>query len=147
METSLVEFQYLCVHDALVNNYWLHKWKCRDDNVCRLCNSSPEDIFHMFWFCRIVQIFWDSFNAHFNALGLQIVMKDVFVGRDTVCENIIIQYAKKYIYTCFVENIKPEKKGFMSYLSYKMNIEKCIYMEKNRVELWQNRWCKCLDNT
>ena len=49
LDTKLKEFQCTFVYDIFVNNYWLHKWNKRSNDICDLCNKEREDILHMFW--------------------------------------------------------------------------------------------------
>ena len=51
MDTATRVFQFKFLHDILVNNYWLCKWKIKNDSWCDFCHECVEDINHMFWNC------------------------------------------------------------------------------------------------
>ena len=144
MVSHMVEFEYFFIHDVLVNRYWLHKWKLNDNNLCRLCNRSVENIKHMFWSCPLIQAFWLQFNTHFNNFTSRVEIIDVFLGRDNTSENIVIQYAKKYLYTSAMKEEYPTVKEFLYVLKGPMQIERHISKMSNNVEQWLTRWDKAL---
>ena len=108
MSTQICEFQYRCIHDILVNNYWLYKWNLSESNLCRLCGSHIETIYHIFWECQFSQHFWDTLNCHFNGkLRNEININDVFFGNNDNLTCTIIFNAKRYIYVSFNKEEVP----------------------------------------
>ena len=50
-------FQYKLLHNILVNNYWLEKWKLLEHNKCTFCDTGIENILHLFWECELIKEF------------------------------------------------------------------------------------------
>lgn len=60
-------FLWLCYHNMLPTNMYLHHIGLSTDPSCPLCHSSPEAIEHLFLNCYIVRKFWLDLglNMHF----------------------------------------------------------------------------------
>jgi len=146
MTSHMIEFQYFFIHDIIVNKYWLHKWKLSDNSICRLCDRNEETIYHMFWHCPKIKTFWFHFNSHFKKFTEKVEMRDVFLGRDDISENVVIQYAKKYIFSSILKEEYPIMLNFLCTLKHEMNIERYVSIKCSKLEQWLTRWDKVLVN-
>ena len=91
-----------------------------------------------------MQTFWSQFNSHFKSLSKNVEWIDIVLGTDSIKENIVIQNAKHHIYISLINNKNPCLKAYISHLTQIANIEKNIYMRKNNMCEWLERWEKVL---
>jgi hypothetical protein len=141
MDSNSKDFQYRCLHDIVINRYWLEKWKLIDTNLCRLCKNEIENISHMFWNCLLVQTFWNNLNIYLIAkLNISISMEDVFYGKNDLVVNTIIVNAKKCIYKAFMVDKAPRLDIFLHFLSNIIIIEQNMYKRNGKLNEWKKKW-------
>ena len=99
-------FQTSINHNILVTNNLLFKMKIKRDSLCYYCHSQKETITHLFWACERIQAFLKELLQWLNNNEIQCdFVEEFFIfGLDrlnTITKplNIIILYAKYYIYT------------------------------------------------
>jgi hypothetical protein len=90
-------FQFKFLHDILVNNYWLEKWKIKDSNLWTFCQIEAEDIMHLFWDCPCVQEFWRGFKRWITPLTTQVTKRNICFGVGNEMFSLVIFSAKRYI--------------------------------------------------
>ena len=135
------EFQYKFVNDALVNKYWLHKWKISENDLCRWCKSEQENIVHVFWECPIIRQFWDDFSKNFDKLlSNKIDLSLVLLGHDNelICQLIVI--AKRFIYTNLYYENAPHFKQYLQKVFYIKKMEEHISKNNKQVDKWWKKW-------
>ena len=92
-------FQYMFLHDCLINNYWLHIWKIQESNLCPRCNNEVENIEHVFWGCFVIKGFWESVSKNLlQRLNFTLEKTDIFFGVENDILNTIYVTAKMYIH-------------------------------------------------
>jgi hypothetical protein len=65
-------FQFKFLHDILVNNHWLEKWKIKYSNVCNFCKIEAEDIMHLFLGLSMCQEYWRDLKKSSTPLTTQV---------------------------------------------------------------------------
>lgn len=55
-------FLWLCSHNRLPLNSFLHRLNIIPSSTCNICNHEEEDIYHIFFGCPIVLTFWSKFH-------------------------------------------------------------------------------------
>ena len=89
--SRLQEFQFKFLHNILVNNKSLYKWKLTGSDPCRSCRSEPETNDHMIWECSQVKPFWCKFVKFiFDILHQQVTKQDVYLGVENVIFTAIL---------------------------------------------------------
>jgi len=146
MDSRTAEFQYKFLHDILVNQYWLYKWNLTGSSICRLCKETDENIYHMFWECRHVISFWNSFDNLFQSnMGSSLTCDSVFLGTESSLFCTVIFNAKRYLHKCFTECKLPELISFVRKLQYISEIEKHIFSKRNKTCMWYEKWNAIID--
>lgn len=132
-------FHFQFLHDILVNNYWLHKWKLTEDNMCSFCNEDEEDISHLFWECIFSRQFWRDFEM-FYCNSQKFTKNDVFLGVECKYTTNYIFLARNFIFKCRLDNITPQLRLFHSYANTFKNLEFEIARKKNKLDDWIEVW-------
>ncbi len=146
MDTGTRAFQFKFLHNILVNNYWLCKWKIRDDTVCDFCHEREEDIGHLYWDCVHVTRFWNSFKAYYgDKLNASVLTKNlVFLGTQDILLCGIIFAAKRHIYQSKFKNVLPCFQSFVEKVKFMKQTEFHIAKTNNTVNLWIEKWERLL---
>ena len=138
-DVRLKEFQFKFLHDILVNNYWLEKWKIRGDALCTFCKSETENILHMYYECHEVLLFWNSLMNWLDT-GQHFSKNLIFFGSDDPLFFLLSTCGKKYIYNCRMGNLLPTLPRFKLFLN-EMN-KKEFFEAKRRgtTDIYLNTW-------
>ena len=145
---KLLSFQFRLVHNAIVTNIHLYKWKVKCENVCSFCKKHPEDIIHLFCKCPIIVNLWEKVKEHCQrAWNFQLDIshpKHILLFQSKFklnhLSNFICVCTKQYIYRkrCARENINfRELKNVI--LSYE-NTEKYIATKNNLLNKHRLKW-------
>ena len=59
--TKLITFQFKVLHRRLVTNDFLNKIGIRENDICTLCRTEKESLFHLFWSCSETSCFRQGF--------------------------------------------------------------------------------------
>jgi hypothetical protein len=112
------EFQYKFLNDVLPTNYWLYKWKLRENDKCTFCKVDSENIEHLFFSCVHVQRLWRTIQIWYDNIEAAVFDKGTaFLGSDTSLLHTVVMTAKQYIFSCkCLENI-PIFTGFYNRLN------------------------------
>lgn len=104
----------------LPTKYLLTKMKIKDSNLCSFCTEEIETLVHLFWKCRLAQLFWNDFKAFLTSKNITKLYEwkeqDIVFGSvkyDLVINKLIFR-AKCFIYQRKLEdnilifdNVKP----------------------------------------
>ena len=125
LDTKTKEFQYKFLHDLLANNYWLHKWKIKQSNICHLCDNEVDTIEHMFWSCEATQRFWVDVSTfcNTNLYEMTIDKTSVLLGTDEPVLCNIIFMAKIYLYNKIIHEERMVFQQFLMYMNMRKKIE------------------------
>jgi len=134
------DYQYRFLNDILVNNYWLYKWKLRDDNLCTFCKSSVENIVHMFWECEFVFKFWTDLQNEFRDVEINLDLNSVLLGSQQDIVRTMIFTGKKYISECRFKEQIPTLPNYLIKIDFVRKLEFQIAKNCNKVSIWQSKW-------
>ena len=133
-DTQLQWFQSRLLHRILPTEKYLHICNIKNSSNCTFCNSSVEDIVHLFWECDVVKQFWQDLlklihdKCHHCARFKFSAELVIFgVANDTITDkpmDLIILLAKHYIYKCKLNNNLPNTLVFIRQLKSRIYIEK-----------------------
>ena len=139
--TILQEFQYKFYQDILVNNYWLSKWKIKDNSYCLYCKNVDETIMHLFWECPTISAFWRISQLKiFEKLHHHLEKKDVIMFNENVLIYIIVLIGKKYIYRQRLNEQVPNFNGFYHELIVHKHLDYEIYKRNSNLTAWEGKW-------
>ena len=122
-DNMIKEFQYKILFRYIGTNKLLYKMKKVDSPRCVLCELYEEGVEHLFFECIIVKNFWLNLMSEYNSrfdMNFKLTCKDVIFGYDLenvkkaeiMAINIIILYAKYFIYRCKLEGRPPLMNNF-----------------------------------
>jgi hypothetical protein len=117
MDTHTHIFQYHIISDRLVTNFWLNKWKIKE-NKCTFCGQENKDILHLFCECEIIK------NEFFQMKEWWKVFYDTYIMKDISCilirnekgmhlEILLTLEFKKYVYSCRCKESMLTLKGII----------------------------------
>ena len=105
----------------------------KDHEACFFCNSKPETIEHLFWYCDRISPLWSALaNWIWLVTGIEIEfsLESVLLGytKCLPCSknaiNCIILVVKFFMYKCKMEGRNPDFACVQSYLRFHYNVEK-----------------------
>ena len=72
-----------------------------DNMRCNFCDVENESICHVYWECRVTQMFWIELENYITNLvqHFTVTKERVWFGDDDNLHNYIFCSAKRYIYT------------------------------------------------
>ena len=137
-------FQYKFVNNILINNYWLHKWKIKDSNLCTFCHSNVESLIHLYWFCNKVDNFWTEVEIWCNNQDIRFEKRKEYVlygqlNTDTIV-NLVLILGKQYIYWCRNNEQDLSLVQFKMFMWKYARIEYMIAKKNNKVFNFERRW-------
>ena len=105
-ETEIQSFQYRVLSRVLQCNYWLHKLRIKQNNLCDFCRT-VDTIEHFLVSCPANRSFWNELEIWLKKPTLfQIMIQSPLIllisplvsYNTSKIINLIILYAKYYIY-------------------------------------------------
>ena len=146
VDTKTKEFQFKFVHDILVNNYWLEKWKVKDSNLCTFCNRAEENSYHLFWNCDYVKEFWtDIKNWLQNKIPIPVTKNNIFYGLKNPLFCTVIFSAKQFIHWCRNNETHPKIQKFKPWVKSLKTKEFHIARKNNTVDIFNEKWQPLMD--
>ena len=151
-ETYLQSFQYRIIHRILPCNVWLVKRKIVESDKCtyRYCEGHETDtIIHYLVGCKLVQNFWQSFVAWWNAMNFSklypLVEENIILGFPCVTnEDIILNFciilAKYHIYTAKRNQNIVFFLDYLKELKHKLVIEEAIHVKNFTENKFYDIW-------
>ena len=126
------------------------KYKIRDDNICSFCKREPEKLEHLFWYCEIVQDFWNKIEFLINMKSDYIFIMHkhaaffgiIFDAALYMPINYILILTKYYIYKSRIQNKQPNIKIWQNEVKYYLFLEKMIAIKNNTYEKFEKNWNK-----
>ena len=112
-ETYIWSFQYRVLIYILYTNTKLFKIGLSLNDKCTFCDSSKEELYHLFFECSHTEIFWKTFSCWcFELVKENITMtsKDIMLGllNRTDVINYLIILGKLCIWKCRKAGIHPD---------------------------------------
>ena len=147
IDTKLREFQYKYIMRIIPTNTYLFKCKLVMSNLCDFCNSYTETVNHLFWECQNSQQFWSelktfltnkNINITFDLLNITFGVEGKGVHNSLI--NFIIICGKYFIFRSKYIKTLPCFNSFKLYLNKRIEIEKHIALEKDKLEVHNRKW-------
>ena len=149
IDTTLRAFQYKFLKRIIPTNTFLFKCKIANSNLCDFCSSDIETVKHLFWDCQLSQHFWLQLKSFLESVNINLLLdyKTICFGTDSakISEtliNFIIISAKHFIFKCKYMKTVPNITFYKSFLKKRMEIEKCIAYEKDKIVQHTLKWQK-----
>ena len=115
--------------------------------MCSFCQSQTESINHLFFLCNISRDFWKDVSDWLQEqlhIPINLENLDVIFGKNIKNEplvlNIIILLGKSHIYRQRCKQLCPRLQLFLIDLKFYYNIERYIYLRKNKMAFFEKRW-------
>ena len=118
------------------------------NDKCTFCNSSIEELHHLFFECSHVQDFWKTFSSWWFELvneNISMTLKDIILGllNRTDIINYLIILGKLCIWECRKAGIYPDFNIFLKKFKNKFETEKYIANNQSGLRassfmLWTN---------
>ena len=150
LDTQLQWFQLRLIHRILPTKKYLALCKLTDSSLCSFCNDSTESLRHLFWHCIHIKKFWEDLQniLHEKCIhSIRFRFKEeliLFGYADNIYTdrpmNLIILFAKFYIYKCKFESIKPSIKPFLQQLTHRIRIERRIAYNNDKYNNYKVEW-------
>ena len=117
-ETYIWSFQYRVLNYILYTNAKLFKIGLSLNDKCTFCDSSKEELYHLFFECSHAQIFWKTFSSWWFELvkeNITMTLKDIILGllNRTDIINYLIILGKLCIWECRKAGIYPDFSIFL----------------------------------
>ena len=149
-EVKMKWFQIRIVHRIIATNVVLSRIGVQNDERCSFCREERENIQHIFWNCKHVQQFWNACriwinencdNANIAAFTEPLILfgHDTHFYSDDVFDLIIL-WAKYFIYKCKWDDTIPNVQSFRKYLQIKYETEKCIAFSNMEYHKFRLDW-------
>jgi exonuclease III len=138
IETRSHYFQFRFIHMILPTNVFLYKIGKVDDDLCSFCKIEKETLNHLMWSCNCVSLFWKEIISWLRDLNIiiNISYREICLGiYDTnhfAFINMIIIFAKKFIYKCRVQEDILLFNDFKEWIFFMEKIEKQIAVNKDK---------------
>ena len=140
-DTHTRAFQYKFLNNILINNYWLTKWKIKNDTNCTFCGIMEENMLHLFWQCQYVKSFWDEFQLWVNQFKRYNLSEySIFYGEDDCLLCTLILTAKKTIYYNRHKNNKPNFQHFKHLIRLIRKKELNTAINDGRMVSYAEKW-------
>ena len=139
LDTKSREFQYKLLNRCLATNVLLSKVGIISSPLCSFCGEVDESLEHIFITCHYTKKFWAEvikWMGHQNIQIKSLCHKDIMFGmtdEEDWFVNHILLIAKKFIYSCRCNKVKP------SIIAFKPQVKK-IYQLEEKIAQFNNKW-------
>ena len=144
-ETYVLSFQYRLLNYILFTNAKLLKIGLLLTDQCTFCNVNEETLYHLFFECSHVQVFWECFVEWWTVVAnenLSLTLKDVILGfpeRNDILNYLLI-LSKLFIWECRKSNRCLDFKLFLYKIEVKKETERYIAVKNGTHEEFNRRW-------
>ena len=153
-DTKLKWFQFRLLFRILPTNRYLKIMKIKDIDLCIFCNEVEETLDHLFWDCNVVKQFWACIEnqfinnlPHVHSLTLckELILfgskQNIYTDRPF---DIMILYAKFFIWSSRFSNTRPIGEAFLKQLKIKFKMEKMYSQNSNQKDM-HREWAPYLN--
>ena len=143
-------FQSRILHRILPTQKYLHMCKINDNPMCNFCNREDQSISHLLVECEFVKVFWEHFqkniidkcqHVHNMNIDKEIILfgvKNNFVSDNVM--DLLILYAKFFIYKSKLSNTIPTFPAFENFVKYRYNIDKYSAIVNSKIDHFRAKW-------
>ena len=147
-ETKLRVFQFMFLHRRIATNDFLFKIGLKQADSCSFCGEFTETLAHLFWYCSYTQKFWKDIYQWITqntTLNKSIAFSPLIcLGLTDNISDLLLHHlfliAKRYIYTCKLNNCNPALQVYIQTVMNSMEIEKEIASNNNNMSSFKNKW-------
>ena len=140
-------FQFRFIHRILPTNEFLYKIGKIKNDTCSFCRKNKETMKHLMWDCHNVSNFWDNIMKWLSDMKINVQLTYFVVclgchkdGQSNIFINMIILFAKRYIYRCRVQELKVNFNVFKEWLFFMEKVENSIALGKNKYGVHVRKW-------
>ena len=150
LDVQLRWFQMKLLHRLIPTEKYLYQCKIIESPLCGFCNTENQTIEHLFWHCERVRVFWNDVlalvndkcqhvhNLNFNHnLILFGIAQNIKTDRGL---DLLILWAKYFIYKCKIQKKIPNLQGFHIFLKSRWNLEKYASSINGTQGLFDRTW-------
>ena len=144
-ETYVWSFHYRSLNFILFTNDKLFKIGLSDSDKCSFCGIYKEDLYHLFFNCSFVRVFWNSFTVWWSGISgenLSLSLKDIIIGflqrKDLL--NYLIILGKLTIWESRKKKYFPKFRLFLHKVEAKQEVEKLIAIKHRKLRDFYTRW-------
>ena len=144
-ETYVWSFQYRLLNFILFTNDKLFKIGLSDSDKCSFCGTYTEDLYHLFFICSSVRVFWNRFAVWWSDISgenLSLSLKDIIIGflqrKDLL--NYLIILGKIFIWEFRKNKIPPKLRLLLHKVEAKQEVEKVIAIKNRKLRDFYTRW-------
>ena len=149
-EIKLRWFQLRICFRILVTNTVLKEMRMVASDNCNFCERERDSIDHYLWDCPYVHSFWVDLEKRMkekceNCVRLSLSKELILFGTDGNCTmdevfELIMLFAKFFVYKCRFNKVKPTVHVFLKELQYKYRIEKHVHCLNMQYYEFQRKW-------
>ena len=131
-ENYVTDIQYKILSRIVATNDILYKMGNVASPTCTFCHMQREDLDHLFYDCLITRDLWHKIYVKWNKFkGVQIThsKQNCILGyyegfdiSDIEVLNVILMYAKTFIYQCKLKDTSPSHQRWEIYLNHHVDI-------------------------
>ena len=144
IDTKYRWFQYRINQHIIATNRLLVKLNIKNSDLCSLCKTVPETIYHIFVECHISNSFWnnmkiwvrDKINVDLNMTTLTIL----FGSKYDYVLTLLMSLAKFHIYRAKMTEKRPNFEAFKQEIKYYYNILKYQASCNLEVDKFMKKW-------
>ena len=148
LDTKLRAFQYKFLNRIVYTNEKLFAFKITDSPLCTFCKKEVESTEHLFFSCKVIDVFWKEVLSWMSVHGIdinEITLLDVLFGNfdpreDGMVLNHIILLAKFFIYRCKLDKINPSLAVFKAKLKAIYKLETFIARKNDALLKHFSQW-------
>ena len=153
---KLRSFQYRLLHNAIVLNMHMYRWKLREDNLCSFCGSCKETIEHVMWKCDKVFPIWCQISEWFReryaqkAIDISCISSIIFLQPGIKMghvNNLLVLITKQYIYKCRCQQKMLNLAELKSEIKLFEATEKYIAKKNGKLTVHLSKWYPSNKNT
>ena len=144
---KLRSFQYRLLHNSIITNAHLFRWKMLSNNLCSFCQEEKETTIHLLCECTIVENLWKKLSVYFNDRWLldeiSLSTSNILLNRisDRIHPvNFLCLVTKQYIYRqrCLKQDLNINE--LLSIFNSIENMEKYIAVKNNNLVKHSKKW-------
>ena len=143
---KLRSFQFKFLHRILYFNERLFKCKIGKSTLCDFCSEAIDSIDHRYFYCNVTQEFWTQLTtwiqAEYNEVcyvnNIHNIITNMY-NESPLMETIVLN-AKYFIYSCFLNKVKPDIIRFRQIVHNIEKTERYIAIQKDLLHIHTVKW-------
>lgn len=139
-------FQYRFIHKILPSNEFLFKIGIVESDKCTFCGVEKETIKHVMWSCDKISSFWKEVIKWLEDLNIEVTLSfnnvcfGVYNRSQTNFINMILIWAKRFIYKCKYQETKVIFQDYKQWVIHMQKVERFIAVSKDKLGSHLKKW-------